>query len=599
MHRTWTAYGGGPHHTHYSALDQITRSNVDRLEVAWTYRTGDEGPTIETNPIVVDGTMYVTSPALTVIALDAATGAERWRFDPYEEFETPAFWHHVNRAVTYWTDGDDARVFAPVGPYVYALDAETGRVVSSFGTDGRINLRNGLGRDASDLRVMMTSPGVVYDDLLIVGPNVPEGPNTVPGHVRAYDVRTGEREWIFHTIPRPGEVGHDTWEGDSWKTAGGANPWAGMSVDPERGLVFVPTGAPAYDFYGGHREGKNLFANTLLALDAETGERVWHYQMVHHDLWDYDLPAPPNLITVEHEGERVDAVAQVTKTGFVFVLNRDTGEPLFPVKERPVPESDLPGEAAWPTQPIPTKPPPFARQGFTDADVTARSPEARDSVLRYLDTLRTGALYTPGSREGTVMLPGFLGGGNWSGAAFDPATDRLYVNANNVPSVLHLTEAPDSLKSRRGAPNYVSTGYPDFSDHEGYPAVQPPWGTLSAIDLQEGTIDWQVPLGTYPGLADRADSPTGTMNLGGAVVTGGGLVFIGSTLDKKFRAFDKDTGAVLWEARLPTGGRAMPSTYEVDGTQYVVIAAGGGVGHRGERAHETPPGNTYVAFALP
>ena len=350
-HRTWTAYGGGANHTHYSSLDQITRSNVDQLEVAWTYSTRDEGPTIETNPIVIDSVMYVTSPALKVIALDAATGEEIWRFDPYEEFDTPSFWHHVNRAVTYWTDGSDSRIFAPVGPYVYALDAETGEVISDFGTDGRINLRRGLGRDVSDIRVMLTSPGVVYEDLLIVGPNVPDGTESAPGHVRAFDVRTGEQAWIFHTIPQPGEFGHDTWnDSHAWKRVGGANSWAGMAVDEERGIVYVPTGSATPDFYGARRKGKNLFANCLLALKASTGERLWHYQTVHHDLWDRDLPAPPSLVTVRHDGEQVDAVAQTTKTGYVFLFNRETGEPLYPIEEVPVPtESPLEGEEPWPT----------------------------------------------------------------------------------------------------------------------------------------------------------------------------------------------------------------------------------------------------------
>jgi len=598
-HVSWSAWGGDSHHTGYSSLDQINRSNVNELEVAWKYRTGDEGPTIECNPIVIGDVMYITSPDLKVIALDAESGSEKWRFDPYKHFDTPKYWHHVNRAVTYWTDGKEERIFAPVGPYLYALDANTGQVDETFGEEGAIDLRHGLVDDKRDVSVKMTSPGIIYKDLIIVGPNVPESHTSVPGHVRAFDVRTGEQEWIFHTIPQPGEFGHDTWEGDSWKRAGGANPWAGMSVDEERGIVYVPTGATAYDFYGGDREGKNLFANTLLALEAETGERIWHQQLVHHGIWDYDLPAPPNLVTVDHRGKPTDAVAQITKTGYVYLFNRETGESIFPIEERKVPASEIPGEEAWPTQPIPTKPPSFARQGFTEEDITDISPEARSYVKEVLDTLKTGPLFTPGSFKGSVMLPGYLGGGNWSGAAFDPETDRLYVNANNVPTILQIKKAPDSLRSEPGYPDYVSTGYHKLLDQDGYPAVKPPWGTLNAIDLSKGEIVWQVPLGFYPELADKGIKNTGTMNLGGAIVTKGGLVFIGSTLDKKFRAFDKETGEVLWETTLPTGGRSLPATYEVEGKQYVVIAAGGGVGSRSAHPHETPPGNTYVAFALP
>lgn len=598
-YRNWRSYGGDSHRSHYSSLDQINRSNVENLEVAWKFSTGDDGPTIECNPIVIDTVMYLTSPTLEVIALDAGTGKKRWRFDPFEHFEGPEYWHQVSRAVTYWEENNDKRILAYAGPHLFALDAETGNPIEDFGDGGAVDLREGLGRELSDTRVMMTSPGVIFENSIIVGTSVSEGTNSAPGHVRAFDVKTGEQQWIFHTIPQPGEFGHNTWEGDSWKYAGGANAWAGLSVDSERGMVFVPTGATAYDFYGGDREGKNLFANTLLALDAETGERIWHYQLVHHDIWDYDLPAPPNLVSVDHEGERVDAVAQITKMGFVFLFSRETGKPLFPIEERPVPESDIPGEQAWPTQPIPTKPPPFVKQGFTGENITDISEEARTHVKNSLDTLQYGSLFQPGSEQGTVMLPGFLGGGNWSGAAFDPSSGWLYVNANNFPSILQLKKAPDSLQVRPGHPKYTSTGYHNFVDHEGFPAVKPPWGTLNAIDLNKGEIVWQVPLGTYPKLAERGHPATGTMNLGGAIVTGGGLVFIGSTLDRKFRAFDKRSGEVLWEATLPTGGRSLPATYEVNGKQYIVIAAGGGYGPRGERPYENPAGNTYVAFTLP
>ena len=598
-HRTWQIYGGDAAQTRYSSLDQIDRESVDRLHVAWTFDTGDEGPTIECNPIVIDRVMYLTSPLLKVIALDAATGSEHWRFDPFQDYQGPDYWRYVSRGLTYWSDARDRRIFVAAGPYVHALDAGTGLPIESFGAGGKIDLREGLGRDLEDVEIIITSPGAVYEDLIIYGGNVSESPGAAPGHIRAYDVRTGALAWTFHTIPQPGAFGHDTWEGNSQQTAGGANAWSGFSMDIERGVVFAPTGSATYDFYGGNRVGSNLFANTLLALDASTGERIWHFQTLHHDVWDYDLPAPPALVRVEHEGRRVDAAAQITKTGFVFLLDRETGAPLFPVEEQAVPQSDVPGESTWPTQPIPTKPPPFARQGISLDDLTDLSEESNAHARQRFAQLRSEGLFTPGSAEGTVMLPGFLGGGNWSGAAFDPATGVLYVSANNFPSILTLKEVPDSLRSGPAMPDYRAQGYAHFVDEDGYPAIKPPWGTLSAIDLNEGEILWQVPLGTYPELAARGHPPTGTLNLGGPIVTAGGLVFIGSTMDRKFRAFDKATGEVLWETELPTGGMALPATYEIDGRQYVVIAAGGGTGMRGARPIETSPGSTYVTFALP
>lgn len=595
-YRTWQVYGGDAGQTRYSALDQINRSNVEHLEVAWTIETGDVGPTIECNPIVVGRVMYLTSPLLKVIALDAATGEEHWRFDPFESYDGPRYWREVSRGLTYWSDGNEERIFLGAGPLLHAIDARTGKPISTFGSDGTIDLREGLGRPLDDTTMIITSPGAIYKDRIIVGANVSEAPGAAPGHIRAFDVRTGNLAWTFHTIPRPGEYGHDTWEGDSWQIAGGANAWAGFSVDTERGIVFAPTGSPTYDFYGGNRKGANLFGNTLLALDTATGERIWHFQAVHHDIWDYDLPAPPNLLRVAHDGRSRDAVAQVTKTGFVFLFDRETGEPLFPIEERPVPQSDVPGEAAWPTQPFPTRPPPFARQGIGSDDLTDRSPAAADYARERFERHRADGFFTPGSAEGTLMLPGFLGGAGWGGAAVDPSAGLLYVSASNFPSILNLKEETDVVE---GNPAFTASGDPHFVDEDGYPAIKPPWGTLTAIDLNVGEIVWQVPLGTYPKLAEAGHPPTGTLNLGGAIVTAGGLVFVGSTMDRMFRAFDSATGDVLWETELPTGGMALPATYEIDGKQYVVIAAGGGVGMRGARPVETPPGDSYVAFALP
>ncbi len=686
-YRTWEVYLGDNTSSQYSSLDQINRENVARLDVAWVYHAGDADTTgrtqIQCNPIVIDTVLYATSPKLKVFALHAATGAEIWTFDPFAEDTTVQEGPGVNRGVVYWADGDDARILFSAGSKLYALDARTGRPIPTFGAGGAVDLRDGLDRDVTGLFVAARTPGIVYRDLLIQGTSLSEGPATAPGHIRAYDVRTGRIRWIFHTIPHPGEFGYETWPEDAYERVGGANAWSGLSLDARRGLVFLPTGSAAFDFWGGNRKGENLFANAVLALDAATGERRWHFQTVHHDVLDRDLPAAPNLVTVEHAGRRIDAVAQITKSGYVFLLDRETGAPLFSIEERPVPSSDLEGEVTWPTQPIPTKPPPFARQQFTEDDLTDISPEARAAVLARLRQVRSGGPFEPPSTQGTIIFPGFDGGGEWGGAAYDPATGWLYVNANEMPWILtmvplapaaggpgsrggtlyavhcagchgadrrgnaeqtfpslidlaqrfseaevrqqiargkgfmpsfqFLTEAerdalvaflfdqagaaPEAVEVDplgrffAGSP-YGHTGYNRFFDPDGYPAVKPPWGTLNAIDLNRGEIVWQVPLGAFPELTARGLPPTGTENYGGPVVTAGGLIFIGATKDERFRAFDKATGAVLWETTLPAGGYATPATYEVRGRQYVVIAAGGG--KMGTRS-----GDAYVAFALP
>jgi quinoprotein glucose dehydrogenase len=695
----WRVTGGEPGYSRYATLDQINRDNVRQLQVAWVYHTGDAPPgsrtEIQATPIVVDGVLYTTTPVLAVVALSADSGKLRWRFDP---FEGRAREQHVNRGVVYWEDGRDRRIFFTAGARLYALDAGTGRPVEGFGTQGWVDLGVGLGRDVTGEFLVATSPGVIYKDLLIQGTRVGEHDGSAPGHVRAYDVRTGRIRWTFHTIPRPGEPGHETWPADAWRIAGGANSWPGMSVDTARGIVYVPTGSATPDFYGGNRAGQNLFANALLALDAQTGQRRWHFQTVHHDIWDRDLPAAPNLVTLSLDGRRVDAVAQITKSGFVFVFDRETGRPLFPVEERPVPASDLNGEQAWPTQPFPVKPLPFARQTFSEADLTDLSPEAHAAALRRFRSLRQGVLYTPPSREGTIVIPGFDGGGEWGGAAVDRETGVLYVNASDVPWIAAMRErrpaatergAPRSgaavyaascatchglnregdgdrvpslidvgrrlspaevdqvlergkgfmppfaflpalekralvgyLFSRAVPPNagppaaagpkpgdssgaaevaalptrpplpYEFGGYERWKDPDGYPAAKPPWGTLNAIDLNTGEYRWKITLGEHPELTARGLQPTGTEQYGGPIVTAGGLVFIAATMDAKFRAFDKETGKLLWEATLPAAGYATPSTYAVGGRQYVVIAAGGG-------KLGTPPGDAYVAFALP
>lgn len=440
----WPNHGGDPGHRQYSTLDEITRDNVSQLRVAWTYRTGDaradNRSQIQCNPIVIRGVLFATSPQLKTFALDAATGRELWVFDP---FEAGAEQHSlgVNRGVAYWEDGTDRRILVTAGQRLYALDAATGKPVETFGSKGSVSLLEGLGRDVRHLYVISNTPGAIYKDVLILGARVSEGPGpSAPGHIRAFDVRTGTIRWTFHTIPQPGEFGHDTWPPDAYTRVGGVNAWSGISVDRARGVVFLPIGSAAFDFWGGNRHGANLFANTVLALDANTGRRVWHYQLVRHDLWDRDPPAAPILVTLTREGRRVDAVAQVTKSGHVFVFDRETGRPLFPIEERAVAASDLEGEAAWPTQPLPLAPPPFARQQLTEADLTDISPESHAAVLKRFREVRSGPQFTPPSTQGTVIFPGFDGGGEWGGQAFDEESGLLYVNSNEMPWILTMVK---------------------------------------------------------------------------------------------------------------------------------------------------------------
>ena len=588
----WRYYGGDPEATRFSTLDQIDRSNVGKLKVAWTHSTGDAmkrpATTIECTPIVVDGRMYITTAQLQLRALDAASGKVLWNFDPFAG-STSRRAKGVNRGVTYWQDGDKGRLFAAAHANMYCLDAETGKPVREFADGGVLDMRQGLDRDLPEnVRFAHNTPPVIFEDLLILGGGAGEGPGPAsPGHIRAYDVRTGKRRWIFHTIPHPGELGYDTWGKDNWKTTGGCNNWAGMSVDAERGLVLASLGSPTFDFYGGDRPGKNLFGNSVLALDARTGERAWHFQATHHDLWDYDMPAQPALVRVKRRGEWKDAVVQVTKTGFWFFFDRETGKPLFDIEERAVPKSDVPGEQTWPTQPFPAAPAPFARQGFTDDDITNISEESREYVLRRLKDMRNEGLYTPPSRRGSVYSPGTLGGTTWGGCSFDPEAGRLYINTNNTPKFFTLVDAPEGESYP-----YRITGYPFFNDQDGYPASKPPWGELLCLDLATAKYAWRKTLGEHAALTAKGLPPTGTFNIGGSIVTRGGLLFIGATQDEKFRAFDSETGETLWEHQLEAGGYATPCTYSVDGKQFVVIAAGGGGMPR------TASGDQFVAFAL-
>jgi len=588
----WPNVGNDKGAMRYSPLAQITRENVHDLEAVWTFHTGGLNPAvtnsaIQCTPIVVEGVMYLTSPDTQVIAVDAGTGRELWRFDPQRDWKHRSLY---NRGVAYWSedrrDGKSRILFATPEGSLYSLDARTGRLDPLFGRGGIVDLRGGIARDLRNLVYGVTAAPAIFKELVILGFSLDEGYLGGPGDIRAFDIRTGKEVWRFQTVPGPSEFGHGSWKGNSWKDRGGVNAWSGVTVDEGRGLVLAGLGSAGFDFHGGDRHGDNLFANSVVALDARTGRRVWHHQLVHHDIWDYDLPYPPVLVTVRHGDKPIEAAAQITKQGFVFLFDRLTGRPLFDIVEREAPKSDLPGERPAATQPVPVKPPAFARQGFTERDITNISRQANEAVRAKLKDARLGPLFTPPSLQGTVYSPGTIGGGTWSGASFDPTTGLLYVNANNFPRVLKLQPTSDT------AAPYRDTGFLRLTDHQGYPGVKPPWGTLTAIDLNRGETRWQVSLGEFPELSALGIAPTGTPNLGGSIVTAGGLVFIGATMDEKVRAFDSATGKLLWERKLPFGGYATPSTYSVNGRQFVVIAAGGG-GKLG-----TKSGDAFVAFAL-
>ncbi len=599
----WPRVGNDPGAMRYSYLYQINRGNVSRLKPAWTFHTKEldekgNGKTIECTPIVIDGVMYLTTGNLKVVALDAATGEEKWRFDPLTEKPSkyPFSSGGVNRGCAFWSDGKpdgERRILHGTSDgRLFSLDAKTGKLDPKFGEDGVRDMHAELDPKVAKLPYGPTSAPAVWKDLVVVGVSCGEGPGiAAPGDVRAFDVRTGAQAWSFRTVPRPGEFGAETWGAEAWKDRGGANAWSGLSVDLERGMVFAGLGSASFDFYGGDRPGDNLFANCVLALDAKTGRRAWHFQTLRHDIWDHDLPTYPVLVTVERDGRKIDAAAQVTKTGFLYLFDRVTGKPLFDIQDVPVAKSEITGELAATTQPIPVKPPPFAAQKFDESDVTDIGEANRKSVLEQLKGLKYGPAFLPPSREGTVLVPGFHGGANWSGASFDPTTGRLYVNSTNMPNIITMTETEAAKVVQHGP--FVHKGYIQFRDHEGYPAIKPPWGLLNAIDLKSGDFAWRSVLGEHPKLTERGIPLTGTENFGGSIVTAGGLVFIAGTLDERIHAFDKETGQLLWEHDLPAGGYATPSTYRAKGRQFVVIAAGGAGKLR------TKAGDAFVAFALP
>ncbi len=598
--KEWRYWGGDAGGTKYSSLDQVTKSNVRQLKPVWIFDTGDfsDGKQLagrsafEATPLVVDGIMYVSTAFHRLFALDPETGRILWQFDPKFNRATRVMLFQ-SRGVAYWQSGAEKRiVMADQQARLFSVNAKTGKLDPGFGNEGVVDLRKGMTDKFPSGSYGLTSPPAVCHDTIVTGSWVSDGEPLGPsGDVRGFDARSGRELWRFHTVPHPGEFGNDTWAAESWKDRGGTNVWSNMSVDERRGLVFLPLTSPSTDYYGGDRAGANLFGDSVVALDCNTGQRRWHFQTVHHNLWDYDLPSQPVLVTVRHGGRAVDAVAQATKTGFVFVLDRDTGKPLFDVEERAVPKSPIPGEHSYPTQPMPVKPPPFARQSMRMEEMTDVTPESRAECLAMIkDAVVEGHIFDPITDKPTVMFPGTNGGSNWGGGSFDPTTGTLYVNSMDVAAFMRIVKRPEGS----GLP-YRSQGFGRFWDANNYPCQKPPWGSLTAIDLNTGEFRWQVRLGEFEELTAHGIPKTGTPNLGGSVVTAGGLVFIGATNDSKFRAFDKDTGEELWVTKLPASAHATPMTFTgpKSGRQFIMVAAGGG-----NKYNKTFSGK-LLAFALP
>jgi quinoprotein glucose dehydrogenase len=693
-HTQWRDYGGSADGAQYSALHQINRSNVSQLKVAWTYATGD-GNKYVFNPLVIDGTMYVLAKNNSIVALNAATGKEIWTHptDPTNTLIT-------NRGLNYWqsADGSDCRLLFAMRNQLQAIDARTGRTITSFGKGGVVDLREGLGRSPESLTLVQSyNPGRIFENLLILGSATNEEYRSGPGDIRAYDVRAGKLVWTFHTVPHPGEVGYDTWPKDAWKSVGGANAWSGLALDEKRAIIYIPTASPKYNFYGANRPGANLFGDSLLALNARTGKLIWYYQMVHHDIWDYDNDSTPMLTTVTHNGKKIDVVAQAGKVGFVWVFNRETGEPLWPIEERPVPKSDMPGEKTWPTQPFPSAPPPFARQTFTAKDLSPfLEPDERKRLEAEMESAHNEGLFTPPGLGNTVEMPGNNGGANFGGATVDPENGQLFVVSKDLPAMLklELAAAPSAAATPEGRGQSLFTAHcalchgtnregkppaipslvdvsprlpndqirsviqhgrglmPAFSQltdadvtsllaylarpelaptsaapvasaspvdpihaeykssfgfmfaRNGLPVITPPWTSVTAYDLNTGTIRWKIPLGTVPELAEKGFNDTGShFPKVGPVLTAGGLIFTG-TRDRKVRAIDSDTGKILWEQEVDAALEGMPAVYEIGGREYVVFCAAAQATtftHNlpGHPATQDPIPGAYVAFALP
>ncbi len=721
QYKNWGVYGGNSENIKYSSLKGINTGNVKNLKVAWVYSSGQTSATnttdMKTNAIVVNGVLYGLNPQLKLFALDAATGKEKWVYDPGTVPEKGknigrgpfATSTKISRGVAFYRGSDDDQriLYTPGGGHVlYCINALTGKIIPSFGTNGMVDLHEGLEiENAYDLHISNTSPGIIYKDLIILGSRLSESAKSPPGHIRAYDVHTGKQRWIFHTIPHPGEPGYESWDNPKAYTyVGGANVWGGFSLDEERGMVFAGTGSATPDFYGGNRKGNNLYANSVLALDAVTGKLIWHYQLVHHDLWDWDIPTHPILATIKKDGKKIDVAVQVTKHGFIFMFDRVTGVPIHPINEVPVPSSELTGEWTSPTQPVPTFFKPFVRQAITEADLLKEGiPDSSyQDILKRFRSYKTGNMWNPPSLQGTLQNPGWNGGTEWGGPSYDPTTGVMYVNANESPWVVRMTDVnkPDtstdnvrtnlqvgkamfesqcsgchgldrrggetnpalaanpslvgiekrsnmsagvkfdeasfkslmttgrnnmppfghlaeeqktaiasyvlnikskqnlrfSISDREEMPPYFKSPYMmgggKFLTKEGYPGVKPPWGHLSAINLNTGEVLWKQAIGDYPELKAKGIH-AGSENFGSSAVTAGGVIFISATRDEKIRAFNKKTGELLWEADLPAAGIATPTVYEANGKQFVVIACGGGGKQR------TKSGDKYVAFALP